>query len=71
MLCTQYHANKTKDMRRAEHVACIGKKIEAYRKGREEKGRELSVNVRTIWKWMSKKYGCVCVCVCVCVCGLD
>jgi hypothetical protein len=49
-------------MRRAEHVACIGKKIEAYRKGREEKGRELSVNVRTIWKWISKKYG---------VCGLD
>jgi hypothetical protein len=42
-------------MRRAEHVACIGKKIEAYRKGREEKGRELSINVRTIWTWISKK----------------
>jgi hypothetical protein len=49
-------------MRRTEHVACIGKKLEAYGKGREEKGKELSVNVRIIWKWISKKYG-VCVCV--------
>jgi hypothetical protein len=34
-------------MRRAEHVACIDK-IKVYRKEREEMGRELSVNVRTI-----------------------
>jgi hypothetical protein len=59
-------------MRRTEHVACIGKKIEANRKEREGKGiickceDNMEMDIKEILR------GVVwCVCVCVCVSGMD